>query len=145
MGSSLCSVRRGRTEDHPQRALHAALATRDELHRRGEDLRNRGRPAVEVRIGINTGEVVMRTVHTGGHTEYAPVGRVINLAARMQSAAAPGGIIVTEESRRLVEGYFALRELGPTEIKASADRSTSMRSWALARCAAISSSLRAEG
>jgi class 3 adenylate cyclase len=104
-------------EDHPQRALHAALAMRDELHRRGEDLRNRGRPAVEVRIGINTGEVVMRTVHTGGHTEYTPVSHVINLAARMQSAAPPGGIIVTEESRRLVEGYFALRELGPTEIR----------------------------
>ena len=104
-------------EDHPQRALHAALATRDELHSLGEDLRNRGRPAVDVRIGINTGEVVMRTVHTGGHTEYTPVGQVINLAARMQSAAPAGGIIVTEDSRRLVEGYFALRELGPTQIK----------------------------
>jgi len=104
-------------EDHPQRALHAALATRDELHRRGEDLRNRGRPAVEVRIGINTGEVVMRMVQTGGHTEYTPVGHMINLAARMQSAAPPDGIIVTDATRRLVEGYFALRELGATEIK----------------------------
>jgi predicted ATPase len=104
-------------EDHPQRALHAALATRDELHRHGEDLRSRGRPAVEVRIGINTGEVVMRTVHTGGHTEYAPVGQVINLAARMQSAAPAGGIVISEDTQRLVEGYFELRELGPTEVK----------------------------
>src|SRR5437870_3257627 len=63
-------------EDHPQRALHAALATRDELHRRGENLRMQGRPGVAVRIGINTGEVVMRTVQTGGHTEYSPVGHV---------------------------------------------------------------------
>jgi len=52
-------------EDHPQRALHAALATRDELHRRGEDLRMQGRPGVAVRIGINTGELGMRTVQTG--------------------------------------------------------------------------------
>jgi class 3 adenylate cyclase len=61
-------------EDHPQRALHAALATRDELRRRGEELQMRGRAGVEVRIGINTGEVVMRSVQTGGHTEYSPIG-----------------------------------------------------------------------
>jgi class 3 adenylate cyclase len=53
-------------EDHPQRAVHAAIATRDELRRRGEELTNQGLLGVEVRIGINTGEVVMRTVQTGG-------------------------------------------------------------------------------
>jgi len=105
-------------EDHPQRALHAAIATRDELRRRGdEDLRMRGRSGIEVRIGINTGEVVMRMVQTGGHTEYSPVGHVVNLASRMQSVAPPGGVVVSEETRRLVEGYFELRDLGPTEIK----------------------------
>src|SRR5207248_2343442 len=51
-------------EDHPQRALHAAIETRDELQRRGEDLRMQGRPGVAVRIGITTGEVGMRTVQT---------------------------------------------------------------------------------
>jgi class 3 adenylate cyclase len=55
-------------EDHPQRAVHAAIAIRDALRRRGGD--GPGRPGVEVRIGINTGEVVLRLVHTGGHTEY---------------------------------------------------------------------------
>src|ERR1700739_1514405 len=54
-------------EVHPQRASHAAFAMRDELRRRGEDLRMQGRRGVEVRIGINTGEVVMRAVQTGGH------------------------------------------------------------------------------
>src|SRR5947207_6358737 len=85
-------------EDHPQRALHAALAMRDELRRRSEELRIRARPGVAVRIGINTGEVVMRTVQTGGHTEYSPVGHVINLASRMQSVAPAGGIVVSEET-----------------------------------------------
>ena len=99
-------------EDHPQRALHAALATRDELRRRGEDLRMQGHAGVEVRIGINTGEVVMRMVQTGGHTEYSPVGHAINLAPRMQSVAPSGGIVVSEETRRLVEGYFELRAWG---------------------------------
>jgi class 3 adenylate cyclase/predicted ATPase len=104
-------------EDHPQRALHAAIAMRDELHRRGEDLKRQRQPKVEVRIGINTGEVVLRMVHTGGHTEYTPVGHAANLAARMQTLAPAGGVVISEDTRRLVEGYFELRDLGPTEVK----------------------------
>src|SRR5713226_1185056 len=104
-------------EDHPQRALHAALAMRDALRRSGEELKKQGRPGVEVRIGINTGEVVLRMIHTGGHTEYTPVGHVANLAARMQLVAPAGGIVISEDTRHLVEGYFELRDLGPTEVK----------------------------
>jgi class 3 adenylate cyclase len=104
-------------EDHPQRAVHAAIAARDDLRRRGDDLRKRGRAGLEVRIGINTGEVVMRSVQTGGHTEYSPVGHVINLASRMQSVAPADGVVVSEETQVLVEGYFELRPLGPTEVK----------------------------
>src|SRR5712691_10397787 len=104
-------------EDHPQRALHAAMAMRDALRRSGEELKKQGRSGVEVRIGINTGEVVLRLIHTGGHTEYTPVGHVANLAARMQTAAPTAGIVISEDTRHLVEGYFELRELGPTEVK----------------------------
>jgi class 3 adenylate cyclase/tetratricopeptide (TPR) repeat protein len=104
-------------EDHAQRALHAAIAMRDALRRSGEELKKQGWPGVEVRIGINTGEVVLRMVHTGGHTEYTPVGHAANLAARMQTVAPAGGIVISEDTRRLVEGYFELRDLGPTEVK----------------------------
>src|SRR5713101_5414303 len=104
-------------EDHPQRALHAAIAIRDELGRRAEGVKQPGQPAVEVRIGINTGEVVLRMVHTGGHTEYTPVGHAANLAARMQTLAPTAGIVISEDTRRLVKGYFELRDLGPTEVK----------------------------
>src|SRR5713101_1042782 len=104
-------------EDHPQRALHAALAMRDALRRSGEELKKQGGPGVEIRIGINTGEVVLRMVHTGGHTEYTPVGHMVNLAARMQRLAPAGSVVITEDTRRLVEGYFELRDLGPTEVK----------------------------
>jgi class 3 adenylate cyclase/predicted ATPase len=104
-------------EDHPQRAVHAALAARDDLRRRDEHLRRQGRAGVEVRIGINTGEVVMRSVQTGGHTEYSPIGHVINVASRMQSAAPADGIVVSEDTRRLIEGYFELHALGPTEVR----------------------------
>jgi class 3 adenylate cyclase len=104
-------------EDHPQRAVRAGIAARDDLRRCTQDLRKRGRAGVEVRIGINTGEVVMRSVQTGGHTEYSPIGHVINVASRMQSVAPPGGVAVSEETRRLVEGYFELRGLGPTQVR----------------------------
>src|SRR6201987_562717 len=60
-------------EDHPQRALHAALAMQEELHRYAERLRNQGKPTVEARVWLNTGEVVVRTIETGGHTEYTPI------------------------------------------------------------------------
>src|SRR4029077_12236647 len=67
--------------------------------------------------GINTGEVVLRMIHTGGHTEDTPVGHAANLAARMQSVAPAGGIVISEDTRHLVEGYFELRALGPTEVR----------------------------
>jgi predicted ATPase/class 3 adenylate cyclase len=106
-------------EDHPQRAVHAAITMRDALRRRGGDRLDR--PGVEVRIGINTGEVVLRLIHTGGHTEYTPVGHAANLAARMQSVATAGGIVISGDTKSLVEGYFELRESAPTEVKGVAE------------------------
>jgi class 3 adenylate cyclase/tetratricopeptide (TPR) repeat protein len=104
-------------EDHAQRTLYAALAMQKELRQHTERLKSQGRSPVEVRIGVNTGEVVMRTIQTGGHTEYTPVGHVTNLAARMQTAAPAGSIAASEATRRLCEGYFEFRALGPTAIK----------------------------
>ena len=72
----------------------------------------RARFRVEARVGVNTGEVVVRTIETGGHTEYTPVGHATNLAARMQTAAPAGSIAVSEETRRLFEGYFEFRGAG---------------------------------
>ena len=67
-------------EDHPQRALHAALAMQEELRRYADRLRAESKIPVEARVGVNTGEVVVRSIETGGHTEYTPVGHVTNLA-----------------------------------------------------------------
>src|SRR5216683_702853 len=104
-------------EDHPQRTLYAALRMQGALREHAERLAAQGKPAPQARVGINTGEVVMRMVETGGRVEYTPVGHVANLAARMQSVAPAGGIVISEETRRLSEGYFELRGLGPTEVK----------------------------
>jgi class 3 adenylate cyclase len=104
-------------EDHPQRALYAALAMQEELRRYADRLRTEGKIPVEARVGVNTGEVVVRTIETGGHTEYTPVGHVTNLAARMQTAAPAGSIAASAATQRLCECYFEFRALGPTAIK----------------------------
>src|SRR5262249_11540665 len=73
---------------------------------------------IQVRVGVNTGEVVVRAIKTGeGHTEYTPIGHSISLAARMQALAPIGSIAATEQVRKLCEGYFAFTALGPTRVK----------------------------
>jgi class 3 adenylate cyclase len=109
-------------EDHPQRAIYAALRMQVELRRYSERLRAEGKAPVEIRVGINTGEVVMRSVDKDqSHTEYLPAGHAVSLASRLQTIAPTGSIAVGEHTRRLVEGYFELKSLGPTRIKGVTD------------------------
>src|ERR1700674_5443975 len=105
-------------EDHPQRALFAALRMQDEMNRYSAKLREAGNPPLEVRVGINTGETVVRSIKTGdAHTEYTPIGHSTSLASRMQTMAPTGSIAVTETTEKLCAGYFAFRPLGPTKVK----------------------------
>jgi class 3 adenylate cyclase/ribosomal protein L40E len=105
-------------EDHPQRALHAALRMQEELRRYSARLVAEGGTPIETRIGVNTGEVVVRALETGvGHVEYTPIGHTANLASRMQAVAPTRSIAISEQTRKLVEGYFQLRALGPTKLK----------------------------
>jgi class 3 adenylate cyclase/predicted ATPase len=105
-------------EDHPQRALYAALKMQEEMRRYSAKLREAGNLPVEARVGVNTGEVVVRSIATGeGHAEYTPIGHSTSLAARMQTLAPTGSIAVTEATRKLCEGYFAFKALGPAKVK----------------------------
>jgi len=109
-------------EDHPQRASYSALRMQEEMRRYSSKLREGGELPVEARVGVNTGEVVVRTISTGGaKTEYTPIGHTTNLASRMQALAPTGSIAISENTRKLVEGYFALRPLGPTRVKGLTD------------------------
>src|SRR2546428_6776211 len=109
-------------EDHPQRALHAALRLQDATRRYSAQLMGEGGTAVEARVGINTGGVVVRTLTTAdGRTEYTPIGHTANLASRMQAIAPTGSIGITEHTRRLVEGYFQLKSRGPSRVKGLAE------------------------
>ncbi|MBV8361291.1 MAG: AAA family ATPase, partial [Deltaproteobacteria bacterium] len=103
---------------HPQRALYAALRLQEQLSRYSGQLRAQGKLPLQARAGINTGEVVVRSLQTGaGHTEYTPIGHSTSLAARMQALAPVGSIAATGITRKLCEGYFTFKSLGPTRIK----------------------------
>jgi predicted ATPase/class 3 adenylate cyclase len=105
-------------EDHPHRALYAALRIQNEMRKYSARLREAGNPPIEVRIGVNTGEVVVRSIRTAeAHTEYTPIGHATSLAARMQTLAPTGSIAITEATRKLTAGYFELKALGPTRVK----------------------------
>jgi class 3 adenylate cyclase len=105
-------------EDHPQRALYAALRLQDSIKAYCAKLIAEGGTPLEARVGVNTGEVVVRALHTeGGRAEYTPIGHTTNLAARMQAVAPSGSITITESTRRLAEGFFELKQRGPTRVK----------------------------
>ena len=104
------------SQDHAQRAVYAALEMQRRL-RAYAAARRDGEPLIEVRAGIESGEVVLRHLDTGQGTTYITVGQTVNLAARLQSVAPPGSIAVGEQTRRLVEGYFTLRALPPAIVK----------------------------
>src|ERR1700704_4246205 len=88
-------------EDHPQRGLYAALQMQRELREHGEHRAAGGNATLGAR----------------GRVEYTPIGHTLNLASRLQTIAPAGSIAVSERTRRLVEGYFELRALGPMAVR----------------------------
>jgi class 3 adenylate cyclase/tetratricopeptide (TPR) repeat protein len=105
-------------EDHPQRALFAALRLQEQLGRYSSQLRGQGRLPLQARVGINTGDVVVRSIETSeGHAEYTPIGHSTSLAARIQTLAPVGSTATTDTTRKLCEGFFAFKAFGPTIVK----------------------------
>ena len=100
-------------EDHPQRALYAALRMQEELKRYSARLRERGNLPLEARVGVNTGEVVVRSITTGeGHTEYTPIGHTNNLASRMQALAPAGSIAISGADAQARRGILRAQVAG---------------------------------
>jgi hypothetical protein len=90
----------------------------EEMRRYSDQSRLKGGIPLQIRVGLNTGEVVVRSIRKDDlHTDYVPVGYPTNLAARMEQMATPGTILITEHTQKLVEGYFELKALGVVEIK----------------------------
>jgi class 3 adenylate cyclase/predicted ATPase len=105
-------------EDHPQRALYAALRMQDAMRRHSDRIRLEQGIPLQIRVGIHTGEVVVRSIRRDDlHTDYDPVGHTIHIASRMESIATPSSILVSEATCKLTEGYFDFKGLGATQVK----------------------------
>ena len=110
-------------EDHPQRALHAARRMQEDLKRYAEKLRSRGQPPLSVRVGVNSGEVVVRSIQTGdAHTEYTPIGHSTSLAARLQTLAAPGSVAIGQAVRNWSKATSSSSRSAPAGSRASASQ-----------------------
>jgi class 3 adenylate cyclase len=100
-------------EDHAVRACYAALRMRESLKRYADDARRSHGVEVQIRVGLNSGEVVVRTIGSDLRMDYTAVGQTTHLAARMEQLAPPGTVRLTAETVRLAEGYVEVRSLGP--------------------------------
>src|SRR5262250_767872 len=108
-------------EDHAVRACYAALRMQESMKKYGEEVRRSHAAAVKIRVGVNSGEVVVRTIGSDLRMDYTAVGQTTHLAARMEQLADPGAIVMTPDTLALVEGYVEVQSLGPVKVKGLAD------------------------
>jgi class 3 adenylate cyclase len=108
-------------EDHAVRACYAALAMQDAMQRYAEEVRRTQGLLVQMRVGLNSGEVVVRAIGNDLHMDYSAVGQTTHLAARMEQLAAPGSVLLTAATLRLVEGLVRVNPLGPVPVKGLAE------------------------
>ncbi len=113
-------------EDHAQRAVHAALGIRKALEGYQQELRGRRGIGFQVRQGLNTGLVVVGSIGNDLRMDYTAVGDTTNVAARLQVAADPGRIVISDAIHRLVGGYFYVRPLGECTLKGKVEP---VRAW----------------
>src|SRR5712691_7315738 len=108
-------------EDHALRACYAALAMQAALRDYAEEVRRTHDLAIQYRIGLNSGEVVVRTIRNDLHMDYSAVGQTTHLAARMEQVAPPDTILLTAATVRLVEGLVRVKARGPMSVKGLAE------------------------
>lgn len=104
-------------EEHAVRACFAALAMQVSIRQYSEELRSTHGAEVQIRIGLHSGEVVVRSISNDLRLEYSAIGQTTHLAARMEQLAPPGHIRLTAETLRLAEGYIQVDPLGPIPVK----------------------------
>ena len=104
-------------EDHAVRACYAALRMQESVKRYADEVRHSQGVAIRIRVGLNSGEVVVRAIGSDLHMDYSAVGQTTHLAGRMEQLADPGAILLTGETLRLAEGYVEVKPLGPVPVK----------------------------
>jgi class 3 adenylate cyclase len=104
-------------EDHAVRACYAALHMQEVIGRYADELRRQQGLDVQIRVGLNSGEVVLRSIGSDLRMDYTAVGQTTHLAARMEQLARPGITLLTADTLHLVEGYVEVKPLGPVPVK----------------------------
>src|SRR5262245_3779554 len=104
-------------EDHAVRACYAAHDIQVAMRRYTEEVRHAHGIEVQIRVGLNSGEVVVRSIGSDLRMDYSAVGQTTHLAARMEQLATPGTIRLTADTLRLAEGYLEVKPLGPIPVK----------------------------
>ena len=104
-------------EDHALRACFAALRMQDRVRRHAEAIRDSLGLVIQIRIGLNSGEVVVRSVGSDLRMDYTAVGQTTHLAARMEQLAEPGFILATAHTVRLVEGSVQATSQGRVAVR----------------------------
>jgi class 3 adenylate cyclase/tetratricopeptide (TPR) repeat protein len=104
-------------EDHAVRACYAALRMQESVKRYAEEVHRTAGVPLHIRIGMNSGEVVVRSIGSDLHMDYTAVGQTTHLAARLEQMAMPGSILIAAETLNLAEGYVVVQPLGERPIK----------------------------
>ncbi len=104
-------------EEHAVRACYAALRMQESVGRYAEEMDPTLGLPVHIRVGLNSGEVVVRAIGSDLRMDYTAVGQTTHLAARMEQMAMPGSILITAETLRLAEGYLQVKPIGPLHVK----------------------------
>jgi class 3 adenylate cyclase/tetratricopeptide (TPR) repeat protein len=129
-------------EDHAARACYAALRMQASVSRYAEELERTEGVAVRIRVGINSGEVVVRSIGNDLHMDYTAVGETTHLAARMEQMATPGSILISQRTLRLAEAVISVQPLGAQRVKGL---DTPLEVYELVGAAPTRSILRAPG
>ncbi len=108
-------------EDHAVRACYAALRMQESVKKYAEQVQKTEGIPIQIRIGMNSGEVVVRSIGNDLKMDYTAVGQTTHLAARMEQMAMPGTILMTPNTLRLAEGYVQVKSLGPVTVKGMSD------------------------
>ena len=104
-------------EDHAVRACYAALAMQEAIRSYADQVRQTHQVEIQIRVGLNSGEVVVRAIGNDLHMDYSAIGQTTHLAARMEQLATPGSILLTAETLRLAEEVVQVKPLGPMPVK----------------------------
>src|SRR5581483_7662447 len=104
-------------EDHAVRACYAALRMQESVKQYADEVWRSQSVRVQIRVGLNAGEVVVRSIGSDLHMDYTAVGQTTRLAARMEQLATPGSILLAPAALQLAEGYIQVKALGPVQVK----------------------------